>query len=138
MELARALPIIVAACGTTGPESFIGDPWLANETMTIACSDGTTATTYPVPIAFYTTAAGIAYYDRVVHCTPELAVEGNVATLTAPPAGCSTIIDKQVAPINITEASATSAGSSMHVVITGTAPVTGGTCAISVDTSGVR
>ena len=136
---AGALSIaFVAACGTSGPQSFTGNAWLVNESMTVSCAKGTTTMTYPVTIAFFGTGDDIAYYDRVVHCSPSFVVAGNTATLAAPPTDCSTVIAEELAPIDIAEASITSNGSSFHLVMSGTATVSDGTCAISVDASGVR
>ena len=133
----RALSIACVAACSSGP-SFTGGRWLVNEVMTMTCAGATKTTAYPVSIAFYTDGSGIAYYDVVVHCSPSFTVTGNTATLTEPPAGCSTIIDQAIAPIDITQASITSSGSSMLVTMSGNATVDGGVCAISVEAPGVR
>jgi hypothetical protein len=138
LEFARALSVFVVACGSSGPESFIGDAWLVDENMTVSCGDATT-TEYPLAIAFLTNEDGsIAYYDKVVHCTPAFVVDRNVATLAAPPVGCSTIIDQQIAPIDITQGEITSTGSNMRMNMTGTVTVNGAPCAISIDATGAR
>jgi hypothetical protein len=70
--------------------------------MPVSCADATSSTAYAVTMAFFTNADGIAYYDRVVHCTLTFAVDRNTGTLVAPSTGCSTIIDQQLAPIDVT------------------------------------